>query len=184
MKKLRLILGDQLNKNHSWFNEVDRDVIYFMAETKQETGYTKHHIQKIVGFFMAMRNFKSELEEKGHQFIYYHISSKKNKHDLQENIKSLIKENKVDKFEYQLPDEYRVDMYLKELCNDISIENEAFDTEHFYTKREDLTEFYKSKKEKVMEYFYRDMRKKHDILMDANQPEGGQWNFDKSNRKK
>lgn len=184
MKKLRLILGDQLNKNHSWFDEVDKDVIYFMAETKQETGYTKHHIQKIVGFFKAMRQFKNELEDKGHQFIYYQISSKENKHNLQENIKSLIKQNKIDKFEYQHPDEYRVDMYLKELCNDISIAKEAFDTEHFYTKREDLIEFYKSKKEKVMEYFYRDMRKKHDILMDANQPEGGQWNFDKSNRKK
>jgi len=35
-----------------------------------------------------------------------------------------------------------------------------------------------------MENFYREMRKKHHILMVNNQPEGGIWNYDKSNRKK
>ena len=35
-----------------------------------------------------------------------------------------------------------------------------------------------------MENFYRDMRKKHNILMIGDQPEGGKWNYDKSNRNK
>ena len=36
-----------------------------------------------------------------------------------------------------------------------------------------------------MEYFYRYMRKKHHIMMvNEKDPEGGQWNYDKSNRKK
>ena len=35
-----------------------------------------------------------------------------------------------------------------------------------------------------MESFYRDMRKKHDILMEHGQPAGGKWNYDKSNRNK
>lgn len=35
----------------------------------------------------------------------------------------------------------------------------------------------------VMEFFYRDMRRKTGLLMDANgKPEGGEWNFDKDNR--
>ena len=34
-----------------------------------------------------------------------------------------------------------------------------------------------------MEYFYRFMRKKEDILMDGKDPQGGQWNYDKENRK-
>jgi deoxyribodipyrimidine photolyase-related protein len=36
-----------------------------------------------------------------------------------------------------------------------------------------------------MEYFYREMRKHHGVLMDGpagDQPEGGQWNFDADNR--
>ena len=35
-----------------------------------------------------------------------------------------------------------------------------------------------------MERFYRYMRKKHHILMEGEQPEGGEWNYDKSNRNK
>jgi deoxyribodipyrimidine photolyase-related protein len=33
-----------------------------------------------------------------------------------------------------------------------------------------------------MEFFYRRMRKEHNILMDGDEPVGGQWNFDKENR--
>ena len=51
MKTLRLILGDQLNSQHSWFQEKDDDVIYFMAEMRQETDYVAHHIQKVTAFF-------------------------------------------------------------------------------------------------------------------------------------
>ena len=73
---------------------------------------------------------------------------------------------------------------MKTFSEDLSITSEAFDTEHFYTSREHLTDFFKGKKTMIMEYFYRDMRKKHDILMMGDkQPEGGDWNFDKSNRK-
>jgi deoxyribodipyrimidine photolyase-related protein len=45
-KTVRLILGDQLNSNHSWFNTVDDSVVYVMMEVRSETDYAKHHIQK------------------------------------------------------------------------------------------------------------------------------------------
>ena len=72
-KTLRLILGDQLNQKHSWYDQVDDDVLYFMAEMRQETDYVTHHIQKILGFFSAMRNFSQWLEERGHSVIYYKL---------------------------------------------------------------------------------------------------------------
>ena len=34
-----------------------------------------------------------------------------------------------------------------------------------------------------MEYFYRVMRKKYQILMDRDDPVGGAWNYDAENRK-
>lgn len=49
-KTLRLILGDQLNERHSWFSEVNKDVIYVMIEMRQETDYVIHHIQKVTAF--------------------------------------------------------------------------------------------------------------------------------------
>ena len=52
------------------------------------------------------------------------------------------------------------------------------------TKREDLANFFKGKKQLILEFFYRNMRKQFDLLMQQGQPEGGQWNYDKNNRKK
>lgn len=184
MKTLRLILGDQLNYKHTWFSQPKDDVTYLMAETKTETSYVKHHIQKILGFFSAMRHFSEFLKTNQHQVIYLKISDQNNKHSFSENIKHLIEAHKFQKFEYLLPDEYRLDQELKALCKDLKIESEAFDTQHFYTKRDDISKFYEGKKEMVMEYFYRNMRKKHDLLMNGKQPVGGKWNYDKSNRKK
>ena len=48
-KKLRWILGDQLDANHSWFSEVDPSTLYVVAELHQETNYVRHHVQKIDG---------------------------------------------------------------------------------------------------------------------------------------
>lgn len=184
MKKLRLILGDQLNTNHSWFQEKDTDTIYCLFEMRQETDYVQHHIQKVVGFFSAMRSFSSELSAKNHKVIYYKINDQRNKQDLVKNLLQIIQEEEIVQFEYLSPDEYRLDKQLTEFCKTISIKNTVFDTEHFYTDRSELKNFYEGKKLYVMENFYRYMRKKHHVLMEGSKPEGGEWNYDKSNRKK
>lgn len=41
----------------------------------------------------------------------------------------------------------------------------------------------KDKKQLRMEFFYREMRRKTRLLMNGDQPEGGQWNYDSENRK-
>jgi len=64
MRILRLILGDQLNQSHSWFNKQDDDILYVLMEIKQETNYVLHHAQKIIAIFAAMRNFKEDLLKK------------------------------------------------------------------------------------------------------------------------
>ncbi|MDT0556565.1 cryptochrome/photolyase family protein [Patiriisocius hiemis] len=185
MKTLRLILGDQLNHKHSWFDDPTDDVLYFMAEMRQETDYVNHHIQKVVAFFESMQNFAQWLTDREHTVVYYTLDDKNNKQDLAKNLSELISNHNIKKFEYQLPDEYRLDQQLKDFCKKQSIKTEAFDTEHFLTQREDVANFFKNKKQMTMEYFYRDMRKKYDIMIVGdNQPEGGKWNFDKSNRKK
>jgi deoxyribodipyrimidine photolyase-related protein len=184
MKKLRLILGDQLNSEHSWFIETDKNVTYCLFEMRQETDYVTHHIQKVVGFFAAMRNFVNTLEKANHTVIYFNINDTINTQSLVENLAILIKENNIEKFEYLSPDEYRLDEQLRKFSSNLNIEAEVFSTEHFYTEREDLETFFKGKKQFLMENFYRNMRKKHQILVIDNQPEGGKWNYDASNRKK
>jgi len=184
MKKLRLILGDQLNLKHSWFQESDSNTIYVLAEMRQETDYVKHHIQKVVAFFLSMRNFYKVIKEDGHQAVYFQITDTENLQHLEKIIALCIEKHKIEKFEYQLPDEYRLDEQLKTICSKLKIQSQAFDTEHFYTTRHELSDFFEGKKLLLMENFYRNMRKKHHILMDGSTPLGNQWNFDADNRKK
>lgn len=184
MKILRLILGDQLNPKHSWYGDTDPGVTYLMAEMRQETDYVKHHIQKVLGFFASMRNFAAELEEKGHQVRYFKISDANNPGKLPELIRQVLEEEGAGRFQYQLPDEYRLDQQLRELCEALECQTAMVDTEHFYTDRTELDEFFDGKKQCVMEPFYRMMRRKHDVLMDDGDPLGGRWNYDGDNRKK
>ncbi|AOS95980.1 Deoxyribodipyrimidine photo-lyase-related protein [Microbulbifer aggregans] len=185
MKILRLILGDQLNHKHSWYKNDDDDTLYFIAEMRQETDYVKHHVQKVVAFFEAMEAFAEWLREQGKKVVHYKLDGKNNTQKLGTNIAALIEERGIEKLEYQLPDEYRLDQQLKQLKDDLSIECEAFDTEHFLTSRDELAEFFEGKKSLLMESFYRHMRKRHNVLMTENgKPQGGKWNFDQSNRNK
>ena len=184
MKTLRLILGDQLNINHSWFEKTDENVVYVMAEMRQETDYVKHHIQKVVAFFLSMRSFTSDLKLKKHQVVYFEINDSENPQNLEKLIQNCIEKYKIDKFEYQLPDEYRLDEQLKSICNSLKIETNSIDSEHFYTTRFELKNFFEGKKMLLMETFYRSMRKNHNVLMKGSQPVGDQWNFDHDNRLK
>ncbi len=184
MKRLRLILGDQLNHKHSWYNESSGDTLYVLMEMKQELEYVTHHIQKVVAFFSAMRAFSEELAKKDHEVLYLRLDDSRNKQSLTDNLSWIIKEKGIEKFEYQLPDEYRLDKQLQGYCGSLNIEFEAFDTEHFLTERKELKNFFEGKKQLLMESFYRHMRKKHNVLMDDSEPIGGQWNYDHENRKK
>lgn len=181
-KILRLILGDQLNSQHSWFQGDQSTYTYVMMEIKSESLYVTHHIQKIIGFFAAMRQFKNELVNVGCEVKYIAISDQKNHHDFEKNIQAIIDHGNFEKFEYQLPDEFRLDELLKNMSISIPIQGVA--SEHFYTERHELAQIFKGKKQLLMESFYRQMRKKHQVLMDGDQPLHGQWNFDHDNRNK
>jgi len=184
MAKLRLVLGDQLNSKHSWFKKADPDTYYLLAEMRQETDYVKHHVQKVVAFFMAMRNFAELIGSKGHNVIYFRINDSNNPQQLDQIIAQTIEKYNADIFEYLLPDEFRLDIELKEICSQLKIESAVYDSEHFFTTRAELAEFYHGKDALLMESFYRHMRKKHDVLMVGDHPLGGKWNFDHSNRSK
>ena len=184
MKTLRLILGDQLNPNHSWFKNVDEEIIYVLMEVKQETNYVLHHAQKIIAIFAAMRDFESSLTKNGHQVIYLKINDGVNQHSFKANLNVMFNQHNIKKFEYQEPDEYRLDQELMEFCNEISIPSQCYSSEHFYTERYEIGDYFKNKKSWLMESFYRSMRKKHQVLMsENNEPIGSKWNFDQENRK-
>lgn len=178
-RTLRLILGDQLNHQHSWYQQKDENIYYVMMEIRQETDYVNHHIQKIIAFFTAMRAFAENLQSQGHQVIYLKLDDEKNTQSLTDNLEILIRELDIETFEYQQPDEYRLSEQLKDFA-----QKAGCDTEHFMISPSEFSNFFKGKKTFLMENFYRMMRKKYGILMDGSEPLTGQWNYDADNRKK
>ncbi len=185
---LRLILGDQLNPQHSWFAQVHPEVVYVLMEIRQETDYVLHHAQKIIAIFAGMRELAHQLTEAGHRVHYLRINDPANTHNLCDNLSALLTHYQAQAFAYQAPDEYRLDQQLQAFiasspCG-ISASSSQVDSEHFYTQRHEAADLFANRKQWLMESFYRHMRQRHSVLMDAaGKPAGGQWNFDADNRK-
>lgn len=183
-KKLAWILGDQLNYQHSWFACPEPETLYVIAELRQETDYTRHHVQKVCCFFAAMRTFAAHLENEGHAVLYLDLDATSNIDNLPGHIIDLCARFKVDEFHYQRPDELRLLEQLRCLNLPSSIKTREFDTEHFFLPFEELSHYVKPGQHNRLESFYRKMRKRFNILMEGVEPTGGRWNFDSANRNK
>ena len=184
MTTLQLILGDQLNSQHSLLKKPDLNTILVMMEVRQETDYVLHHAQKIIAIFAAMRNFAQTLETAGHRVHYFKINDPLNTHSITANLDALIDQYQAKKVVYLAPDEYRLDQQLAKYAIAHHLPVEMVDTEHFITQRDEAQQIFKGRKQWLMEFFYRHLRTQHNILMqDQKKPVGDQWNFDQENRK-
>lgn len=128
--RLRLILGDQLNAQHSWFDQVSDDTLYLIIELKQETDYVRHHVQKVCAFFAAMAHFSVTLQQQGHLVRYIDLDESCQRATLTDWITALCQQHQITHFDYQRPDEYRL---LQQLQN-LSIPGTTItcvDSEHF-----------------------------------------------------
>src|SRR6056297_4020394 len=121
-KKLRLVLGDQLNYKHSWWKDDPDSFNVILIESKSETGYVTHHIQKVIAFFLSMRNFGAWLEEKGITVKYIKLDSDINAGSISENVERELDKFQYNGFEYQEPDEYRLDRELKKFSDGLDID--------------------------------------------------------------
>jgi len=180
---LRLILGDQLNPRHSWLAEVRDDVVYLMMEVRQETDYVLHHAQKIIAIFAAMRAFAARLRAQGHRVHYLHIDDAGNQQSLPANLDHLLAHYEASTFEWQAPDEWRLDQQLRQYAGSLSIRHAMADTQHFYAARHEAAAIFGQREQWVMEHFYRHMRLRHGVLVSpTGAPAGGRWNYDHDNR--
>ncbi len=182
--RLRLVLGDQLSPLHSWFAQVRPDVVYVFMEVRSETDYVRHHAQKVLGIFAAMRDFAAQLKAAGHRVRHVAIDHPSNRQSITGNLDALIAHYGAGAIEYQAPDEWRLDAQLRDWGAACPVPVTMVDSEHFFTTRDEAATLFAGRKQWLMEHFYRQQRKKHRVLMTADgKPEGGQWNFDADNRK-
>ena len=180
-KCLILILGDQLDLQSSSLRGIDPETDQIiMIESANEAQYVWTHKAKIALFLSAMRHFAVELEQRGYPLTYIKSSPL----PIVEVIREQILKNKVKHLVCIEPGEWRLKQALEVLAKDLGIELEMREDEHFYCSRQEFKEWAANRKEFRLEYFYRLMRKRHNILVDREgNPEGGQWNFDQDNRK-
>lgn len=184
MTMLRLVLGDQLNPAHSWFADTNADVVYTLMEVREETDYVLHHAQKILAIFAAMRDFARQLAEAGHRVHYLAIDDPENTQSIPGNLDWMIRRYRAATFEYQAPDEWRLDQLLFVHAQSLHIPTRVVESEHFYSRCDEAAVFFGDRSRWRMEDFYRHMRTRHGVLMDAHgKPEGGRWNYDRENRK-
>lgn len=180
---IRLVLGDQLSAGHSWFRETSPDVVYVMMEIRQETDYVLHHAQKILAIFAAMRRFAEQLREGGHRVHYLAIDAPANQQSLCGNLDAVIAHYGASRLEYQAPDEWRLDEQLRAYAQTLPVASLMVDSEHFYTTRHEAQQHFGKRRHWLMESFYRSMRRKHHVLMEADgKPAGDRWNYDHENR--
>jgi deoxyribodipyrimidine photolyase-related protein len=182
-RTLRLVLGDQLDRSHSWFDKVDPDTLYVIAELRQEATYVRHHVQKIVAFFAAMQAFARTLEGAGHRVLYLDLDTTAEYRDLPALLTALLAGSGADRFEYQRPDEYRLKRQLENFGQRSGLPCRCVESEHFLLAFGELPEWFPRGKKRLMEHFYRRMRRELGVLVDdQGQPEGGRWNYDRDNR--
>lgn len=183
MSTLILILGDQLNKNISSLRKANKDEdLILMCEVHDETHYVKHHKKKIVFVLSAMRHFSQELRNQGYNVVYVKLNDKSNSGSLESELLRISKKHKVNQVIITHPGEHRVYKNLNAL-NSNSLTIKWLEDDRFLCGQDEFNDWVKDKTQARMEYFYRFMRQKHNVLMDGNKPIGNKWNFDKDNRK-
>ena len=75
----------------------------------------------------------------------------KNEQSFDANLTCLIREQRITRFEYMQPDDYRLDHQLARLAAHLSIFTAVADTEHFLTVRNDLARHFQGKKQYLMD---------------------------------
>ena len=183
MPRLRLVLGDQLSDSiASLADYADGDLI-LMAEVAEEAGYVPHHKKKIAFLFSAMRHFASRLEGGGKAVRYVRLDDPDNSGSLKGEVERALKSGSYDEIVVVEPGEYRLKAEFETWSDPFGLPVRLRRDDRFICTLDRFNDWAEGRKRLTMEYFYREMRRETGLLMDGDEPEGGQWNFDKENRK-
>ena len=184
MNSLRIILGDQLSPSISCLDGCDKSTdIILICEVWDEATYVRHHKKKIAFLFSAMRHFCQELLDEGYQVRYSKLDDSDNSGSFAGEVYRCLVGQKFDKVVITQPGEYRVLEDVKSWSERFTIPVEIRPDTRFLCTPEEFASWAEGRKQLRMEYFYREMRKRYNILMDGQDPVGGQWNYDAENRK-
>jgi len=182
-RNLVLVLGDQLDEQSSALTDFDpqSDRIW-MAEVDAESTHVPSSKQRTTLFLSAMRHFAERLRDKGWPVVYRLLDDEQNVGSLAEELALAIRQYRPSQLVMTAPGDWRVWQQLRATAAQHGVPFDIRDDDHFYCTVREFKAHTEGKKQIRLEYFYRELRRKHQILMDGKLPIGGQWNFDADNR--
>jgi deoxyribodipyrimidine photolyase-related protein len=185
VRDLVLILGDQLSRDYETIRDLDheRDAV-LMIEAREESTRTPSSKQRTTMFLAAMRHFALDLVGRGARVRYVLLDDEDNAGTFAGEIERAARELKPKRLRVVHPGAWRVLREIEDAADKADLELDVVEDTHFLCTIDEFMAWREDRKTMVLEHFYRRMRKKHDVLMtkDGN-PVGGEWNFDKQNRK-
>ncbi len=190
-RHLVLVLGDQLNRTSAAFDGFDpqADQVW-MAEVAEESTHVWTHKARIVMFLAAMRHFRDQLLAEGLPVEYRELPGKKTTREPQSLAAALATSLRQYQQAGQMPaslicvepGEWRVRQMLEAVAAEAGLPLEIRTDRHFFTSADEFAAHAEGRKQLRLEFFYRPLRERFNILMDDGEPAGGQWNYDADNR--
>ncbi len=184
VRHLIVVFGDQLDPQATAFEDFDpdRDAVW-MGEAEEESTHVWSHKQRIALFLAAMRHFRERLRQDGIRVFYRELDQSPNATSLFDQLDACLRETLPEKVIATQPGEWRVLDNLKTCCRKRKIPCEIREDRYFLVTLDEFRAHAKGRKSLRMEFFYREARRKHNVLMNRDgTPAGGQWNYDADNR--
>lgn len=179
------VLGDQLSLDLAALRAVDRvNAVVLMMEVADETTYVKHHKAKIAFILSAMRHHAQALRAAGWTVDYVTLDDPANSGSFTGEVARAVERHDPRAIHVTEAGEWRVRAMLDSWADRFACPVTVHEDDRFLCSHAEFDTWAAARKQLRMEYFYRDMRRKTGLLLDADgQPEGGQWNYDADNRK-
>ena len=182
MTQLRLVLGDQLTRDVAALRDYSDGDVVLMAEVACEITYVKHHKQKIAFVLSAMRHFAEELRAEAIVVDYIKLDDSGNTGSIGGELRRAVERHGPERVIVTSPGEWRLLSDIKAL--DLGIPIEIREDDRFFASTGRFAVWAAKRKSFRMEFFYREIRRETDLLMEGDEPAGGQWNYDNDNRKR
>ncbi len=176
-----IVLGDQLDLDASAFDGFDpaRDVVW-MAEAAGESTHVWSSQPRIAIFLSAMRHFAQAVRDAGRPLHYQRLDD--GPATLAASLHAEIARLRPEALVMTMPGDARVLASLRDVASACGLVLDVRDDRHFFAAVHDFAAHAVGRKQLRMEYFYREMRRTHAVLMNGSEPVDGQWNFDADNR--
>jgi deoxyribodipyrimidine photolyase-related protein len=152
-----------------------------MAEVAAESTHVPSHKARTALFLAAMRHFRDALRGRGITVEYRELGQHAAR-TLAEALRTDLERLRPGRVIMVPAGEYRVAADLRAAVASAGLDLELAPDDHFFITPGEFEAWARGRKELRLEHFYRWMRRRTGLLMEADEPAGGRWNFDAENR--